>query len=321
MYSARRSILAVVVFFMPSLSGTVAFPQAVKFIRRAADPLPLAYTSLGRAPCTKEPGSTAAVPNAATPETGDVNSRCDTPSVRAPSLNPCNAPSLGQVGCHAPRDLVQEDLETKGKPGQKILRARERVLEILQTENACSAWFRGKDPNPDATFRTLSFTVDRKGEDFVLESRNPGDMTIFRNPYVARVFQGDGSYATITINLRGAFFSPMARAVEVQKEGGPWSLRGARVLGVGPYAGDSMRAQILALLHEFGHLVDLLPTDEGDQDGKSVRNTSEVLRFCRAEVESKSRRGALSAALMRSDQELDYNPGPAMKRFDRRPDW
>jgi len=183
-----------------------------------------------------------------------------------------------------------------GKPGQKILRARDRVLEILQTENACSAWFREKDSNPAATFRTLSFAVDRKGEEFVLESGNPGDMTIFRNPYVARVFQGDGSYATITINMRGAFFSPMARVVEVQKERGPWSLLGARVLGVGPYAGDSMHAQILVLLHEFGHLVDLLPTDEGDQDGKSVQNTSEVLRFCRAEVESKARRGALSAA-------------------------
>ena len=49
-------------------------------------------------------------------------------------------------------------------------------------------------------------------------------------------------------------------------------------------------------LSRFGHLVDLLPTDEGDQDGKSVQNTSEVLRFCRAEVEYKARRGALSAA-------------------------
>jgi len=296
MYSARRSILAVVVLFMPSLSGTVAFPQSIKFIRRAADPLPLAYISLGRAPCTREPGNAAAVPNAAAPATDDVNSHCETPPLSVPTVNPCKPFSPAQTGCNAPRDLVQEELATMGKPGQKILRARERVLEILQTENACSAWFREKDSNPAATFRTLSFTVDRKGEDFVLESRNPGDLNIFRNPYVARVFQGDGSYATITINLRGAFFSPQARAVEVQKEGGPWSLHGTRVLGVGPYAGDSMHAQILALLHEFGHLVDLLPADKGDQDGKSVQNTSEVLRFCRAEVESKARRGALSAA-------------------------
>jgi len=281
---------------MSSLSGTVALPQAVKFIRRAADPLALANMLAGRAPCAIDSGSAVSAPYTATPATGDVNSRCDTPPASEPSVNPCNASGQAQTGCHAPRDLVQEELASMGKPGQKILRARERVLEILQTENACSAWFREKDSTPANTFRTLRFAVDRKGEEFILESGNPGDMTIFRNPYVARVFQGDGSYATITINLKGAFFSPMATVIEIQKEGRPWSLRGARVLGVGPYAGDSLHAQILALLHEFGHLVDLLPTDERDQDGKSVQNTGEVLRFCRAEVQSKAKRRALSAA-------------------------
>ena len=297
MYSPPGNIRAVaLLFILSSLSGTAAFPQSVKFIRRAADPPPLANMPLGRAACVRDSGSAVLAPYAATPSTGDVNSRCDTPLANVPSVNPCKPSSPAQTGCNAPRDMVQEELASMGKPGQKILRARERVLEILQTGNSCSAWFREKDSNPAATFRTLSFTVDRKGEEFVLESRNPGDMSIFRNPYVARVFQADGSYATITINLKGAFFSPMARVVEVQKGGGPWSLLGARVLGVGPYQGDSMHAQILALLHEFGHLVDLLPTDEGDQDGKSVQNTNEVLRFCRAEVESKARRGAFSAA-------------------------
>jgi len=297
MSSAPRNIRAVaLLFILSSLSGTAAFPQSVKFIRRTADPPPLSNMPLGRAPCARDSGSAVLAPYAATPATGDVNSRCDTPPASMPSVNPCKPSSPSQTGCNAPRDLVQKELASMGKPGQKILRARERVLEILQTGNPCSAWFREKDSNPAATFRTLSFAVDRKGEEFVLESRNPGDMNIFRSPYVARVFQADGSYATITINLKGAFFSPMARVVEVQKGRGPWSLLGARVLSVGPYAGDSMHAQILALLHEFGHLVDLLPTDEGDQDGKSVHNTSEVLRFCRAEVESKARRGALSAA-------------------------
>ena len=297
MYSARRNIPAVtLLFIMSSLSGTVAFPQAVKFIRRAADPLPLANMLVGRAPCRRDSGSAVTAPHAAIAASSDLGSPCNTPPVKVPSVNPCNASSPAQIGCHAPRDLVQEDLATMGKAGQKILRARHRVLEILQKENACSAWFREKDSNPADTFRTFSFAVDRKGEEFVLESKNLGNMATFRNPYVARVFQGDGSYATITINLKGAFFSPMARVVEIQKEGGFWRLRGARVLRVGPYAGDSMHAQILALLHEFGHLVDLLPTDEGDQDGKSVQNTSEVLRFCRAEVECKAKRGALSAA-------------------------
>ncbi len=210
-------------------------------------------------------------------------------------MNPCNLAGLAQSGCDAPRDPVHENLAALGKTGQKILRGRDRVLEILQSKNACSAWFREKDSNPAATFRTLSFEVDRQGEEFIQESKGAGDMRIFRNPYVARVFQADGSYATITINTKGAFFTPMAGVVEIQWEGGPWTIRGARPISVGPYAGNTLHAQILALLHEFGHLVDLLPTDEGDQDGKSVQNTGEVLRFCRAEIESKVKRTTLSA--------------------------
>jgi len=195
---------------------------------------------------------------------------------------------------------VQEYLESIGKPGRKILRAREKVLEILETENACSAWFREKDPNPAATFRTLTYVVDRQGEEFILQSKTPDNMTIFRNPYVAKVFQGDGRYATITINARGAFFSPIANVVQVSREGGPVSDRRPRVTDVGPYAGDTMHAQVLVLLHEFGHVLDLLPADENNIDGKSVHNTNEVLRFCRSEVESKGKRATLSAALKES---------------------
>ena len=183
-----------------------------------------------------------------------------------------------------------------GKSGQKILRAREKVLEILQSENACSAWFREKDSNPADIFRTLSFEVDRQGDEFVQESKDPSNMILFRNPYVAKVFQGDGRYAKITINTKGAFFYPIAGVVEVWKEGGPLYHRGSRLTNVGPYAGDTMHAQILVLLHEFGHVLDLLPADENNVDGKSVQNTNEVLRYCRAEIESKGRRGALSAA-------------------------
>jgi len=37
------------------------------------------------------------------------------------------------------------------------------------------------------------------------------------------------------------------------------------------------------LLHEFGHVINLLPLDFDNVDGKSVQNTAEVLRYCRAE--------------------------------------
>jgi hypothetical protein len=295
MYSASRGIGAVILLFVSCLFGTVAFPQGVNFIRHVADPLPLANLHVSRAPCTADSGRAFSNPNSVTPATGDASSPCDTPPVSALPVNPCDSASLARPGCNPPRDLIQGDLAAKGKQGQKILRARERVLEILQTENACSAWFREKDSNPAATFRTLNFEIDRQGEDSVRESKVSGGMTIFRSPYVARVTQADGSYGTITINTKGAFFSPVAMLFEVQWEGGPLMLRGTRSIGVGPYEGDTFHAQILTLLHEFGHIVDLLPTDEDDRDGKSVENTGEVLRFCRAEVESKGKRTTLSA--------------------------
>jgi hypothetical protein len=296
MYSAPWRIRAVVFVFVPFFSGTAVFPQAVRFIRRAADPLPLAAVPLGRGACFGEPGSAGAAPPAATEAGGGLDSPCDASPVSAAPVDPCRLASPGKTGCPAPRDPVQENLASMGKPGQKILRARERVLEILEGENGCSTWYREKDSNPPATFRTLSYEIDRKGEELVRESDGAGEIKLFRSPYVARVIQADGSYATITINRKGAFFSGMAGVVKEHSDGGPWRLHGIRELRVGPYAGETLYAQVLALLHEFGHLVDLLPTDEGNQDGKSVRNTNEVLRFCQAEIESKVRRGTLQVA-------------------------
>jgi hypothetical protein len=292
MYSAPRRIRTVVFLFVLFFSGSAAFPQAVDFIRHSADPLPLAALPLGRGTCFREAGSAGAVAPAAS---GGLDSPCDASPVSAAPVDPCRAPSPGKNGCPALRDPVQENLAGMGKPGQKIFRARERVLEILESENGCSAWFREKDPDPAGTFRTFSYQLDRKGEDLVRESKGAGAMRIFRNPYVARVIQANGRYATITINMNGAFFFRAAALVEEQNHGGVPSLRGGRMLRVGPYEGETLHAQILTLLHEFGHLVDLLPTDEGDQDGKSVQNTNEVLRFCREEIESKGRRNMLSA--------------------------
>jgi hypothetical protein len=181
-----------------------------------------------------------------------------------------------------------------GKEGQKILRARDKVLEILETENACADWFREKDANPGATFRTLSFTLDGKGQEYVLESRD-GWLDMLQSPYVASVFQDSGAYAEITINRNGAFFFPMAAVVRDRKEGGRLRFDSTHALKVGPYWGDTLAAQVVALLHEFGHVVDLLPSDGGDQEVKSAQNTKEVLRHCRADVESNVRRATLSA--------------------------
>jgi hypothetical protein len=296
MYSASRGIRAVSLFYASLLCGTSALPQGVNFIRHVADPVPLVNLASSRIPCTTSPGRALTGSMASASAGEDASVPCDIPSVSSLPLDPCNVAISTHSGCRPSRDLVQEELSARGKNGQTILRARDRVLEILQSGNSCSAWFREKDANPAATFRTLHFEIDRNGDNAVLESKGLGGMTIYRYPYVARVIQADGSYGTITINTRGAFFSPLARIAEVHEDGRPLVLRDTRLLSVGPYMGDTLQGQVLALLHEFGHIVDLLPTDEDDLKGKSSQNTGEVLRYCRAEVEFKGKRAALAAS-------------------------
>jgi hypothetical protein len=289
MYSAPYSIRAATVFLAVSLfSWNAARPQTAEFASRARDFLLPARLPPAANPCPKNPDEAYAALHPATAARNDVPAVCDAPTAALPGANPCGARSPVRTGCALPGDRVQADLDAMGKAGQKISLSRQRVLEILQSENACTAWFQEKDPNPAATFRTLSFSLDQKGPDFIQELKDGGPLIIYRNPYVARVFQGDGAYGTITINSNGAFFASQAQVQDVPKEGGPrmMLMYGARALHVGPYDGGTLRAQMTALLHEFGHLLDLLPTDGNDVGGKSVQNTNEVLRFCRAQVES-----------------------------------
>jgi len=295
MYSAPRRILAVTLVFISSFYVPVAFPQAVKFIRHAADPLPLAKGDPGRAPCTSRSARGVHSPYTGIAAEGEADSPCDTPSVIVPSVNPCNPASLAPRGCAPARDVVQESLTAMGKPGQKITRARERVLEILQSKNACSEWFREKDPNPAGTFQTLDYAVDHQGEEVVHVLRDIGPQYTYRDPYVAKVGQDTGAFATITLNAGGAFFRVQATTLVVLKEGGSSSLGGPRLINVGPYTGDTVAAQTLALLHEFGHVLNLLPVDFDNENGKSVQNTAEVLRFCRLQIASTVKRGTLSA--------------------------
>jgi hypothetical protein len=230
------------------------------------------------------------------PTTGEIHAPCDSSLEDATPVHPCNLAGRTAAGCPAIADPVREQLNAIGKYGHEILQARDQVLEILQTENSCSQWYRSKDAEPAATFRTLSFELDQRGMDYVVETWEPGGLYIFRNPYVASVTQGGGSYSMVTINRNGAFFAPMAKVADQPREGGPLSFRGVRSLKVGPYAGNTLQAQVVTLLHEFGHLLELLPPDKDDYEGKSVQNTREVLRFCRAEVESKDRRSVFSAS-------------------------
>jgi hypothetical protein len=302
-YFVHRSIRVVAVFLVLSLfSCAIGFPQSSRVAMRAPDPALMASLPSSSRPCASEsldaPADSKAplnVPaglrsaNIAAMEALPV---CDIPTFTSAPLaastmvDPCKVPNGVRTRCGMPADPAQMELGAMGKAGKMISRAREKALQILENQNACSVWFQQKDSNPAATFRTLSFELDRKGEEYVLESRDLGPWDIFRSPYVARVMQGDGSYATVTINAKGAFFRALATVQEIHKEGGPRVFRGERMLRVGPYPGETLPAQVVTLLHEFGHLIDLLPTDRDDLDGKSLHNTDEVLRHCGAAVDA-----------------------------------
>ena len=290
MCTARRSIQAVVALLVSGVVAVPTFSQSPRFLTAEGRSARLLRLSLSAHPCSSHSDSPLAALTGDIPAYGKSPSPCESPmpaADRPAPVAPCNLATQAAYPCSASSDIVRDDLNTMGKRGQSIVRARDKVLQILEAQNACSDWYRAKDPDPAATFRTLTFALDRDGDVYVRLIPESGGMQLIRNPYVAKVLQGEGPNATVTINTNGAFFFSMANVVDDRFEGGPMSFRGSRPIQIGPYAGGSFRAQVLALLHEFGHVVDLLPVDHDDYEGKSRQNTADVLRACRAQVESK----------------------------------
>jgi hypothetical protein len=208
--------------------------------------------------------------------------------------NPCRYRVPGTPGvphispCSESEDSVPAELSALGKAGLKLARAREEVLEILRSDNACAEWFETKEAAPAATFQALNFLLDLHGPQNIFESMNKESNLVWRQPYVARATQDGGAHTTIVINVNGAFYRSQGQLLMIGQDIGPIRRQGTRLLTVGIYAGDTLPAQVTTLLHELGHIIDLLPEDADNLDGKSVRNTDEVLRHCRAEVEARA---------------------------------
>jgi hypothetical protein len=226
---------------------------------------------------------------------------------RARADNPCPESAVGAPGlprvpgvlrtpaCNDSADTVLPQLTALGRAGVKIARAREEILGILRSENACSEWFATKDASPAVTFQSLDFVLDKHGPQEVFESGQAGSIVFWRQPYVAKATQDGGPHTAITINAYGAFYRQQGNVLKVLEAGGPVRADGTRLLTVGSYPGDTLPAQMVTLLHEFGHVVDLLPGDADNLDGKSVQNTNEVLRHCRAEVQVRSQQAKQTA--------------------------
>ena len=131
-----------------------------------------------------------------------------TPSARAKqSVPPIGDLILGSNP--VPVSYPDEELKDIGLAGTAIAGVRQAVLEILESENKCSAWFRHSDPDVSATFRSLNFAVDEAGSDRVIREQNDRGAWIEHGPYIARTMQNTAT-AIAYAGQEGALKGDMA---------------------------------------------------------------------------------------------------------------
>jgi hypothetical protein len=202
--------------------------------------------------------------------------------------NATASPGRAEVREKANEDPVLEELKAMGEEGLIIMRAREEVLEILEGRNRCSAWFQQAEPDAARKFRSLRYTIDESAPPYSLKLQNAAGGWLYQQPYVASSIEDASTGSTITINGKGAFFQLRSGVRIVPKDGGPGGLSASQLLHLDLYLGGTLDAQVTALLHEFSHVVGLLPADGGSGFGAelSTQNTQIVLRHCRREVEA-----------------------------------
>jgi hypothetical protein len=194
-----------------------------------------------------------------------------------------------------PNERVVLELSALGKQGEEIARARGRVLEILQQDNGCAAWFKESDPDPAEVFRSLHFELEKSGPSRIYGRRDLGRGLLLKHPWGAKSFESAGRNSVILLNANGPFFNRTSIVVQ-QDAGGILSPpSGSLLLWVSSYAGDTLEAQIVIMLHELGHITDRLPEDDDSWDGRSSRNTAEVLQHCKAETQAAARNRSRSS--------------------------
>lgn len=183
-------------------------------------------------------------------------------------------------------DPAAEAILTLGSHGAAILQARAEVLSMLTEANSCSAWFQTADPQVAEKFRSLDFVVDKTGPGDILKLTAWREDDGYYQPYVASTGQNVGWGSTIKLNQHGAFFEKTAPVRIVSSFDDKGYFQPSRSLFIGAYEGATLPARILALLHELGHVVNLLPLDSGVPSGPSisVQNTEMVLRHCGAQI-------------------------------------
>jgi hypothetical protein len=181
--------------------------------------------------------------------------------------------------------LVVLELSALGKRGDTIARAREQVLDILRNGNACTAWFQEVDPDAAEVFRSLHFELELEGPSYVYSMRDGQRGELLKHPWAAKSIEYGGRNSTIVLNANGPFFNRSSVIMRLDPRGIMLARpEGIQLLTASSYEGNTPGARITILLHELGHIIGRLPEDDDSWDGRSTRNTSEMLRHCKAET-------------------------------------
>jgi hypothetical protein len=182
-------------------------------------------------------------------------------------------------------DHVSAELTALGERGRVISRVREQTFKILDSQNSCSDWFQEVAPDTAEVFASLHYEIERDGPTYVQHMRNSDGTNLFKHPWTARTTENSGRDSSIALNASGAFFRPNLPLVNVDRPGGhEWMTGDVHRLAIASYSGNTASAQITTLLHELGHVVGRLPEDDDSWNGRSTRNTEEVLRHCKREI-------------------------------------
>lgn len=185
---------------------------------------------------------------------------------------------------------VSMELSTLGERGNLIAHVREQTLQILQSDNTCSAWFQESDPDVADVFRSLHYDVDASGTADIDSIRDKFGDLLFRHPWGARSREYAGRNSFIQINGNGPFFVRRSRVTSSDPREAAVLPAGLIPVLIGPYTGATPEAQITIMLHELVHIIGRLPKDDNSWDGSSSRNTSEVLRHCKREIHQMARK-------------------------------
>jgi hypothetical protein len=212
------------------------------------------------------------------------------------SWNP--APPVAAPESEGPRsqdDPVVLELSGLGKYGDTIARARKQVLDILRPGNACSAWFQEADHDPSDVFRSLHFDLKVSEPPYIYGMRDRQRGPLFKHPWGARSIENGGRHSTIVLNVKGPFFTRASFVMQEGPTGIAVRASGYRLLLIASYSGNTPKAQVTILLHELGHIIGRLPEDDDSWDGRSSRNTSEVLRHCKTRIDQTAHSHSTSA--------------------------